>query len=114
MPNRNRWHAEVARTFLLWVEETTDDPPWTGHVLRRPWKFAIETPNGPEMHTTRPWQDSFVARNEAIAKDGAITTVRNCFPEYAHRLDEANWVQFEISDEEWNQRIQRFIEGKRG
>ena len=112
MPNRKRLFTDVANTFLLWAEEVPSEPPWIGHVLRRPWKLTFETPDGPVEHTTPPWQDRFVARTETIAKEAAVITVRNCFAEYAHRLESLIWIESQVSDEEWEGACHRFIGGK--
>jgi hypothetical protein len=83
------------------VEEVSDNPPWVGHILRRPWKVALETPEGLESRTTLPWYENFPARTEAIAKDSAALTVRNGFGDYAHRVGELQWKEFNLTEEEW-------------
>lgn len=109
MQDRKRWYAELANTFLLWVEEVPENPPWRGHVLRRPWMVPIETPDGFVQRPTQPWFDSFVARSERIAKEASVVTVANCFAEYKHRLGELTWREWGSSDEDWEERCKRFI-----
>jgi hypothetical protein len=110
MPVRNRSSAEIAGTFLLWVEEyPSEDPPWRGYVVRRPYPVIFTTPDGEFVHTTTAWQDHFPARTEAIAKQAAALTVENVFPDYAHRVHPVEWVRCDHSQEQWESKVQEFM-----
>lgn len=95
-----RWYGEIAGLFLLWVEEVPDNPPWVGHVLRRPRKFVIPK---------EPSYERFAARTDTAAKNDAALTVRNKFPDYAHRVGELEWKQFNLTNEEWDAIYNDFV-----
>ncbi len=108
MPNRKRCYAWIADTFFLQVEQVEDNPPWMGYVFRRPQEFKTGPPEQPIPHTLY-WGDAFRARDEAIAKDAAETTVRNRFPEYAHRMERVERFESEASEEDWVAERNRFM-----
>jgi hypothetical protein len=116
MPNRKRWYAELAGTFLLWVEEVPDNPPWKAYILRRPRLGAVEFPAGKFIEfQISPTRESFIARDENIAMESAETTIRNDpdYRDYAHRVGEMKWQKSEVSDEEWQERCAKFVQGVR-
>jgi len=113
MPNRKRWYAELAGTILLWVEEAPDHPnsppfAWQGTVVRRPLALRID---GPEDHTIPFDPDPFFEKSAKAAMDGAEKTVINSpfLCEYAHRLGELKWREWELSDQEWEEWKARFM-----
>lgn len=114
MPNRKRWFAELAGTFLLWVEEVAENPPWEAFILRRSRMGVVENAAG-QLFTVQILEtpESFVARSEGIAMDAAETTIRNDrrYQEYAHRLGEMKWQECDVSDEDWQERCARFLRG---
>lgn len=116
MPNRKRWHTEVAGVFLLWVEEVEpdnpSDPPWRGNTLRRLWRTFIETPDGTPQEVMEPWGGTFVARSKRIAMDSAVETVRNSFRGFDDWLKSLVWIESQASDEKWAMACDRFIHGK--
>jgi hypothetical protein len=112
MPNRKRWYAELAGTFLLWVEQVPDNPPWKAYILHRFQAGAIQNLAGESVKIQiLATRESFMARSESVAMDSAETTIRNDpdYREYAHRLGEMKWRECEISDEEWNVRCAQFV-----
>ena len=112
MPNRKRWYAELAGTILLWVEEEPDNPPfpWRGFILRRPQKAVFEGPGGPVKLTLQHKGDSFLDKSEKSAMENAERSVRNdrASHDYAHRLGELKWREWELSEEEWEKQSKRF------
>jgi hypothetical protein len=105
MPNRNRWYAELAGTILLWVEEVQDNLPftWEGHAIRRPQKVA--------GHTFEFYPDRFLDRSKESAIENLNVTVRQApqFQEYRHRLGELRWKECDLSEEDWEKQVARFI-----
>lgn len=115
MANRKRWYAELAGTILLWVEEAPENPnnppfAWRGTVLRRPLKLQLD---GPETRTIQFSLDAFFERSAKTAMEGAEKGVSNSpspfLREYAHRIGELKWREWEGSDEEWDAWKARFM-----
>ena len=116
MPNRKRWYAELAGTFLMWAEHVDENPPWRAFILRRPSVGALVNSEGELVPVQIPaTSENFIARNEQIAMDGCEATIRNvrAYSEYAHRLPELKWQECEVSDDEWNARCAQFVTGAR-
>jgi hypothetical protein len=106
MTARKRWYAELAGTILLWVQENPlKDPPftWEGHVIRRPQKAGNETW---EFDPDSFWHTS----KESAIKDTELTVRQGKpFREYGHRLNELLWRECDLSEEDWDKLIARFI-----